>query len=91
MTTISTPTIRLIPGERVSLTGVIRDTSTVSLGASPVYRCVLASSGGDVDLLFLGRGTIAGITVGTRCVIQGTVVIHCGRLAVWNPRYRLLP
>jgi hypothetical protein len=91
MTTITIPATRLIPRERVSLTGVIRDTTTVSVGGSPSYRCVLATDEGDLDLLFLGRAAIAGLTVGTRCEIQGTVVVHCGRLAVWNPRYRLLP
>jgi hypothetical protein len=91
MTTITVSTTRLIPRERVSLTGVICDTTTVSLGGSPVYRCVLATPGGELDLLFLGRTAIAGLTAGTRCEIQGTVIVRCGRLAVWNPRYRLLP
>jgi hypothetical protein len=91
MTTITVTTTRLIPRERVEATGVICDTTTVSLGGSPVYRCVLATDSGDVDLLFLGRTAIAGLTLGTRCDIQGTVIVHGGRLAVWNPRYRLLP
>lgn len=90
MTTI-TVTTRLIPRERVSLTGVIRDTTTVGLGGSPVYRCVLVTPGGDLDLLFLGRAVVAGLTVGTRCDVHGTVIVHCGRLAIWNPRYQLLP
>lgn len=91
MTTLTDTTTRLVPRERASLTGVIRDTGTVSVGGSPVYRCVLATPGGDLDLLFLGRAVIAGLIVGTRCDIQGTVTVHCGRLAVWNPRYQLLP
>jgi hypothetical protein len=91
MTTITVPTARLIPRERVSLTGVIHDTITVSVGGSPSYRCVLATDEGDLDLLFLGRAAIAGLIAGSRCDIQGTVTVHCGRLAIWNPRYRLLP
>jgi hypothetical protein len=91
MTTLTIPPTRLIPRERVSLTGVILDTTTVSVGGSPSYRCVLATDKGNVDLLFLGRAVIAGLTVGTRCVVQGTVVVRCERLAIWNPRYRLLP
>jgi hypothetical protein len=79
------------PQERVSLTGTIRATQTVTAGFSPVYRCVLACDGGEIDLLFLGRATIAGLTAGIRCTVQGTVTVHCGRLAVWNPRYQVRP
>jgi hypothetical protein len=81
----------LRPQERVSLTGTIWSTETVSAGPSPVYRCVLIGAYGELDLLFLGRATIAGLTVGTRCSIEGTVAVYCARLAVWNPRYLLEP
>jgi hypothetical protein len=79
----------LRPQERVSVAGTISEAGTVSAGLSPVYRCVLSYDGGELDLLFLGRATIAGLTAGTRCSIEGTVAVHCGRLAVWNPRYQV--
>jgi RecG-like helicase len=79
------------PQERVSLAGTILKTETVRVGGSPVYRCVLADDWGELDLLFLGRATIAGLTSGIRCSIQGTVTVHRGRLAVWNPRYQVEP
>jgi hypothetical protein len=81
----------LRPQERVSLAGTIRTAETVTVGLSPVYRCVLIGAHGELDLLFLGRVTIAGLTVGTRCSIEGTVAVHRGRPAVWNPRYQVLP
>src|SRR5260370_2914606 len=79
------------PQDRIALAGVIRETETVTAGGSPVYRCVLAGGSGDLDVLFLGRATVAGLTVGTRGRIQGTVTRRGGRLAVWNPRYQLEP
>jgi len=79
------------PQERVRLTGTIREAGTVRAGDSPVYRCVLAGGWGELDLLFLGRGTIAGLIVGTRCSIQGTVAVRRGRRVVWNPRYQVEP
>jgi hypothetical protein len=79
------------PQERVRLTGKIHDAGTVWVGGSPVYRCVLTGDWGELDLLFLGRATIAGLTPGIRCSIQGTVAAHRGRLAVWNPRYQVEP
>jgi hypothetical protein len=82
---------RIRPRERVSVTGTIQEAGTVRVGVSPVYRCVLAYDGGELDLLFLGRATIAGLTAGIRCSIEGTVTVHRGRLAVWNPRYQVRP
>jgi hypothetical protein len=82
---------RVRPRERVSLAGMILATGTIRVGGSPVCRCVLAAAEGELDLLFLGRATIAGLTAGTRCSVQGTVALHHGRLAVWNPRYQVWP
>jgi hypothetical protein len=81
----------LRPQERVSLAGTISAAETVSAGLSPVYHCVLIGAHGELGLLFLGRATVAGLTAGTRCTVQGTVAVHCGRLAIWNPRYQVLP
>jgi hypothetical protein len=93
MTTLLDPPqlARLRPQQRVSLAGTICETETIRAGFSPVYRCVLVGAHGQVDLLFLGRATIAGLTAGTRCAIQGTVAVHADRLAVWNPRYQVQP
>jgi hypothetical protein len=77
--------------ERVSLAGTISETETISVGPSPVYRCVLTGAHGELDLLFLGRATIAGLTAGVWCTAAGTVTVHCGRLAIWNPRYQVWP
>jgi two-component system, OmpR family, sensor histidine kinase KdpD len=77
--------------DRVTLTGTIRATQTITVGSSLAYWCVLADGTGDVDLLFLGRAAIAGLAAGTRCSIQGVVTTRGGRLAVWNPRYQVHP
>jgi RecG-like helicase len=91
-TTLPAPRLAgLRPQERVSLGGTIYETETIRAGVSPVYRCVLTGGCGEVDLLFLGRATIAGLTIGTRCTVQGTVAVHHGRLAIWNPRYQVRP
>lgn len=81
----------LRPQQRASVVGTISAAETLSAGLSPVYRCVLSYDGGELDLLFLGRAMIAGLTAGTRCMVQGTIAVHCGRLAVWNPRYQVRP
>jgi hypothetical protein len=79
----------LRPQQRVSLTGTICSAGTVSVGPSPTCRCVLVGAHGELDLLFLGRATIAGLTVGTRCTVHGTLAVYQDRLAIWNPRYQV--
>jgi hypothetical protein len=81
----------LRPQERVSLAGAILAAETVRAGVSPVYRCVIVSARTEIDLLFLGHATIAGLAVGTCCTAAGTLTAHHGRLAIWNPRYRIQP
>ena len=93
MTTLLEPvrTDWVRPQERVSLTGTITATESTRAGLSPVYRCVLTGAHGELDLLFLGRATIAGLVAGTRCSVQGTTAVHDGRLAIWNPGYLVRP
>ena len=81
----------LRPQERASLSGTIAAADCISAGLSAVCRCVLTGAHGELDLLFLGRASIAGLTVGIRCTAAGTVTVHCGRLAIWNPRYQVRP
>jgi two-component system sensor histidine kinase KdpD len=77
--------------DRVTVTGTIRATQVITVGSSLAYCCVLADGTGELDLLFLGRAAIAGLSVGTRCRIQGVVAARGGQLAVWNPRYQVFP
>ncbi len=55
-----------VGGHRASVAGTISEAETVTVGLSPVYRCVLSYDAGELDLLFLGRATIAGLTAGAR-------------------------
>jgi hypothetical protein len=57
----------------------------------PTLECTLVTEHGTVSAVFLGRRSIAGIDLGTRMVIDGTIGDHRGRPAILNPRYELLP
>jgi CheY-like chemotaxis protein len=78
-------------GQHVTLAGTIRVTETATAGSSPLYRCVVADGTGEVDLLFLGRSRVGGLTTGTCCRAQGRAAVRSGRLALWNPRYAAGP
>src|ERR1039457_5777786 len=75
------------PQAPVAVTGTIRLTDTVPVGSSFAYRCVITHGTGELDVLFLGRTAVRGLTAGARCGVAGTAGIHGAGLVVWNPRY----
>jgi hypothetical protein len=74
---------------RVLVRGSICKTETVRLGKSFAYECLLEDSTGTLALVFVGRQSVPGMTVGSSCVAEGTARSAHGRLEVWNPLYRL--
>ena len=46
---------------------------------------------GSVTAVFLGRGSIAGITPGRKMTFEGVVGKQGNRYLVFNPTYTLLP
>ena len=79
------------PRSRVVVTGTVRTTETVTVGRSASYCVVLRDDTGELDVLFLGRSTVASVGVGTRLSVEGTAQLRDGRLVVWNPLYKLEP
>jgi RecG-like helicase len=79
------------PQARVTLTGIITATQTVTIGSSPACQCTLTDGTGEIYVLFLGRTEVSGLTAGRRCRVAGTAGTSGGRLVVWNPRYWLQP
>jgi hypothetical protein len=81
------PRSRVVAGGTiVSIRGSVEGTgSSMSLG----YRCVLDDGTGQIDLLFLGRHRVPGLSLGARCQVEGTARMDRGRLTLWNPLYLL--
>lgn len=71
--------------------GKIVETKTVEIDHDPTEICTLDDGTGVIDLVFLGRGKIAGLEVDSRCEIEGTVGKNLrGKLYILNPLYTLL-
>ena len=77
------------PRGRIVVTGTVVEVATVRVGHASSYRCLLDDGSGQIGLLFIGRNTIPGLAVGTRCTVEGTVRREANCLVVWNPLYRL--
>ena len=81
----------LRPQSRVVVRGMIRSPGTVTVGSSPAFHFLLVDGSGELDVLFLGRPSIRGLLPGTRVTVEGRVGTYDGKLALWNPRYRIEP
>lgn len=73
---------------RVGITGIVQDMRQRAVGSGPVLECALKDATGSVILRFLGRPAVAGVEVGRRLVVEGTIGLDRGRRVVWNPLVR---
>jgi amino acid transporter len=75
---------------QVTVAGRVRSLRVAPQHDAPTLELVLVDGSGGISVVFLGRRDIAGIDVGTRMLVEGTVGVHKGRLALLNPSYQLL-
>jgi len=75
--------------DRVRVSGRVRSLRVVPQHAAPVLELVLDDGTAALSVVFLGRRRLAGVDVGTRMVVEGTVGLHRHRLAMLNPAYEL--
>jgi hypothetical protein len=76
--------------ERVVVAGRVRSVRVAPLHDAPTLELILVDSTASISVVFLGRRSIAGVGVGTRMAVEGTVGVHKNRLAILNPSYQLL-
>lgn len=80
-----------VPRWRIVVTGAVYSTEVRTEDGTASYLCMLDDGTGELGLLFLGRRSVAGLAVGTRCTAEGTARMEGGQLMVWNPIYRIEP
>ena len=93
-------TITLVPGclpiadatwrQRVRVAGKVRSVRVAPQHDAPTVELILDDGSASISVIFLGRRSIAGVSVGTRMAVEGTVGIHKTRLAILNPSYQIL-
>ncbi len=77
--------------DRVTLTGRVQAIRVQPWSGVATLEVSLVDETGAIQLVFLGRRTIAGIATGTRLQVQGVVGTHRGARSILNPVYRILP
>jgi hypothetical protein len=85
----TTPIGAVVWRQRVDIEGQVRTLRVQPLAGTATLECVVEDDTGTMSIVFLGRGRIPGIEVGTRLRAQGVAGDHRGRLAILNPVYQL--
>ncbi|ACZ30939.1 nucleic acid binding OB-fold tRNA/helicase-type [Xylanimonas cellulosilytica DSM 15894] len=75
--------------ERGKAAGVLRSVVLRPRQGVPSVEAELYDGSGSLDLVWLGRRTIAGIEPGRRIRVDGMVCQADGRRTMFNPRYEL--
>ncbi|MCL1871348.1 MAG: OB-fold nucleic acid binding domain-containing protein [Promicromonosporaceae bacterium] len=77
--------------ERGKAAGVLRSVVLRPRQGVSSVEAELYDGSGALDLVWLGRRTIAGIEPGRRITVEGMVCVADGRRTMFNPRYELRP
>jgi len=85
----TTPILEATWRRRVTVAGRVRSVRVAPLTATPTVELTLVDSTASISVIFLGRRALAGVGVGTRLTVEGTVGVYQNRLAILNPRYQL--
>lgn len=76
-------------GQRVVVQGRLRHVVFTPREAVPTVEAELFDGTGAVTLVWLGRRRIPGIEPGRTVLASGSVGVHDGKPAIYNPRYEL--
>ncbi|MBO0610667.1 OB-fold nucleic acid binding domain-containing protein [Myceligenerans salitolerans] len=82
---------RLETRRRGSAAGILRSVVLRPREGVPTVEAELYDGSGVLDLVWLGRRSIAGIEPGRRLRVEGMVSDVHGRRTIFNPRYELRP
>lgn len=79
------------PGEQVHVIGTVRSMTLRPGTQAPRFEIQVYDGTGVMNVVWLGRRSLAGVEPGTRIVIHGRLTCTNDRPIVFNPRYELKP
>ena len=77
--------------QEVSVSGTLRAVTLRPRAGVPALEAELFDGSDSLDVVWLGRRSIAGIEPGRRLVAHGRISHQRGRRVLFNPRYELRP
>ncbi|MEV5509931.1 OB-fold nucleic acid binding domain-containing protein [Streptomyces orinoci] len=75
----------------VKVTGTLRTVTLRPRAGVPALEAELFDGSAALDVVWLGRRSIAGIEPGRKLIASGRVAMSRGRRVLFNPRYELRP
>ncbi|MBI2706356.1 MAG: amino acid permease [Actinobacteria bacterium] len=75
--------------QRVRIAGKVYSVRVQPWSGVAVLELTLIDDTGAMQVVFFGRRELAGVTTGTRLVIEGVVGEHRGKMASLNPKYEI--
>ncbi len=79
------------PRTKVRLAGVVRRITVRPVHGFDALQVQLYDGTGDATILWLGRRSITGLTLGSRLTVQGMLGVERGERRIVNPTYEFLP
>ena len=79
-----------VVGEPSTVHGLLKSVTLRPVQGAPAVEAELWDGTGHVNVVFLGRRRIPGITPGRHLVLHGRPIMRNGQLTMMNPRYELL-
>lgn len=86
----TTPVGEVVPRTHTTVSGVLRAVTYGPVSAKPVLTGQLYDGTGSIDLVWIGRRSIAGIRPGAHLRAEGMVAAGRTRPTIYNPAYELL-
>jgi hypothetical protein len=77
--------------ERVVVQGTLKTVTLRPRGGVPALEAELYDGSGSINVIWLGRRRIAGISPGRGIRVQGRIGVQDGVRMMYNPRYDLRP
>ncbi|MBO3725202.1 OB-fold nucleic acid binding domain-containing protein [Actinomyces bowdenii] len=84
------PICSITPRSRACVSGVLRAITYRPVSHKPVLVAQLFDGTGSVDLVWLGRRSIAGLRPGVHLIVEGMVLAGRSRPSIYNPTYTIL-
>jgi RecG-like helicase len=75
---------------RVKIAGVVSRITVLPMEGNETLEALVSDGTGEVTVVFMGRRSIPGLSLGTRVVVEGALGEVRGRRRIVNPRFELV-
>lgn len=73
--------------ERAKLAGVVKRMTVLPVEGFESLEALVSDGTGEISVLWMGRRSIRGLTLGTRMVVEGVVGEHRSARRIVNPKF----